>query len=63
MTMARRSWPSPRDVRSVESFSGRIGKTSAAVYTDVVLVRAWPSIAEPSLTVASLARKTYVAGR
>src|SRR2546426_6193955 len=53
MTIARRAWPSPSDVRSVESFSGSIGKTSAAVYTDVVLVRAWASIAEPSFTVVS----------
>src|SRR3989441_11373377 len=51
--MAKRAWPSPRDVRSVESFSGSIGKTSAAVYTEVVLVRAWPSMAEPSFTKAS----------
>jgi hypothetical protein len=53
ITIARRAWPSPRDVRSVESFSGSIGKIWAAVYTDVVLVRAWPSMAEPIFTTAS----------
>ncbi len=31
ITIARRSSLSPSDVRSVDSFSGSIGKTSAAV--------------------------------
>src|SRR5205823_884249 len=52
-TTASRSPPSPREVRSVDSFSGSIGKTSAAVYTEVVFVCAWPSIAEPFPTAAS----------
>jgi hypothetical protein len=34
---ARRSWSRFRDVRSVESFSGSIGKIMAVVYTEVVL--------------------------
>jgi hypothetical protein len=45
--------PSEGDVRSVESFSGSIGKISAAVQTEVVSVRAWPSNAEPFFTIAS----------
>jgi hypothetical protein len=36
-TTARRSSPAFSEVRLVESCSGGIGKTSAAVYTDVVL--------------------------
>jgi hypothetical protein len=31
MTIASRSWSSPREVRSVENFRGSIGKISAAV--------------------------------
>jgi hypothetical protein len=42
-----RSLPSEGDVRSVESFSGSMGKISAAVQTEIVSVRAWPSNAEP----------------
>ena len=38
MTIASRPRPRSSDVRSVESFSGSIGKISAAVYTEVVLV-------------------------
>ena len=49
-TIASRSAPSPSDVRSVESFSGSIGKISAAVYTEVVFVRACSSIAERRFT-------------
>ncbi len=46
MTRASRSSPSPREVRSVESLSGSMGKISAAVYTEVVLVLACRSIGD-----------------
>jgi hypothetical protein len=36
MTIAKRSWSSPSDVRSVENRSGSIGKIPAAVCNDVV---------------------------
>jgi len=52
-TTASRSSSRFSEVRSVESFSGSIGKISAAVYTEVVLWRACPSMAEPSFTSAS----------
>ena len=51
--MLRRSWFSARQVRSVESRSGSIGKICAAVYTEVVLVRACSSTGEPTATVTS----------
>ena len=53
MTMPRRSWPSARLVRSVESRSGSIGNICGAVYTEVVLLRACSSTGEPRATVAS----------
>ncbi len=52
-TTARRSSSWFKEVRSVDSFSGSIGKILAAVYTEVVLWRAWSSMAEPFLTSAS----------
>ena len=52
-TTASRSWPSCSDVRSVDSTSGNIGNTPAAVYTEVVLTAAWPSTAPPGRTSAS----------
>jgi hypothetical protein len=53
ITTASRSSPGLSEVRSVESLSGSIGKISTPVYTDVVLCRAWRSIAVPSRTTAS----------
>ena len=41
------------EVKPVESFSGSIGKISAAVYTEVVFRRACTSIAVPLATSAS----------
>ena len=38
ITTASRCSPPLSDVRSVESFSGSMGKVCAAVYTDVVLM-------------------------
>ncbi len=44
---------SPATSESVDSRSGSIGKMTAGVYTDVVLWRAWSSIAPPDSTVPS----------
>ena len=53
VTMARRSWCAPNELRSVESRSGSMGNTRAAVYTEVVLRCACRSMAEPLCTSAS----------
>jgi hypothetical protein len=53
ITTLRRSWPSARHVRSVDSRSGNIGKICAAVYTEVVLALACASSGEPRAIEAS----------
>jgi len=57
------SSPNPSEVRSVESFSGSMGKVPPAVYTEVVFMRACSSIADPFFTVSAtsaIATRTFV---